>query len=107
MFITVGSVSPKDTPSCSARPEVPLRNAGQPSAVTVVGEWFEEATLCSNPESTPRPESADSSCFSSSIRQMAPDDEARTKNSATIIGRSTSSPKSSQSDAILTTSVQV
>ena len=107
MFITIGSVSPKDTPSCGARPEVPLRNAGQPSAVTVVGEWFEEASLCSNPDNTARPEGADSSCFSSSIRHMAPDDEAGTKNSATIIGRSASSLKSSRSDAILTTSVQI
>jgi hypothetical protein len=92
MFIIIGSVSPKDTPSCGARPEVPLRNAGQPTAATVVGEWFVEARLCSNPDNTPRPEGADSSCFSSSIRQMAPDDEARTKNSAPIIGWSASSP---------------
>jgi hypothetical protein len=107
MFITIGSGSPKDTPSCGARPEVPLHNAGQPSAMTVVGEWFAEARLCSNPDNTPTPEGADSSCFSPSIRQMVPDDEARTKDSATIIGRGASSPKSSQSDAILTTSMQV
>jgi hypothetical protein len=107
MFITIGSVSPKDTPSCGARPDFPLRNAGQPWAVTVVGEWFEEARLCSKPDNTARPEGADSSCFSSSIRQMAPDDEAGTKNSSTIIGRSASSPKSSQSNAIMTTSVQI
>jgi hypothetical protein len=75
--------------------------------VTLVGEWFEEARLCSNPDNTAWPESADSSCFSSSICQMAPGNEARTRNAATIIGRSASSLKSSRSDAILTTSVQI
>src|SRR5262249_36885837 len=100
MFITIESVTPKDTPSRGARPEVPLGHAGQPSAATVVGEWFEEARLCSNPDGTPKLERADSSCFGSSIRQIASGDEARTRNSATVIGRSASSPKSSQPDAI-------
>ena len=70
-------------------------------------EWFQEPRLCPNPDNTPRSLGADSSCFQS----IDPSVCTRRRDQDQELGQhhrsEPSSPKSRQSNAILTTSVQI